>query len=127
MQHGLAAADAARVRELHSPDAGTAKALALTADFGHLVEHIDPDTLQRLRYIGPGGTYWRRGLLIGLAAGYVVGYGIGSRCGPGAAPSECTFSGMVYGTIGTGLGAGVGAAIGGSSDRPSSTLIYSVP
>jgi hypothetical protein len=99
----------------------------LVADRAHLVEHIDRGALQQLRYIGPGGSYWQRGLLVGLAGGALIGYAAGSRCGPGAAPSECSFYGMVLGTVGAGVGAAVGVGIGASIDRPSAAIIYSVP
>ncbi len=96
----------------------------LLASREHLVERIGRDDLRELRFNGPGGTYWRRGLIAGMAAGALIGYTTGSRCGPAAAPSECTLGGIVFMPVGAGLGAVAGVAIGASVDRPSARVIY---
>ena len=99
----------------------------LVVERARLLEHIDRVALRELRFAGPGGSYWKRGLLIGLAGGALIAYHIGSACGPSAPPAECQFSGIVLMPLGAALGVAVGAGIGASVDRPSSDLIYREP
>jgi hypothetical protein len=88
----------------------------LVAERAHLLEHIDRDDLQQLRYVGPGGTNWRRGLLIGaVTGGLVAGWYGGSEFAAATVP------------IGAGLGALAGGVIGRFMKRPSSAVIYQVP
>jgi len=94
-----------------------------------LVEHIDRVALRELRLTASGGSYWQRGLLIGLAGGALIMYGVASRCGPGAAPAECSgYALIIFAPIGAALGAGAGATIGASILRPSSgRVLYTAP
>jgi len=99
----------------------------LLASRTDLIERIRREDLRKLAVEGPGGSYWGRGLLAGMAAGALVAYGIGSRCGQGAAPSDCTLSGVIFMPIGAGLGAVAGGIVGGGFSRPSARAIYTAP
>jgi hypothetical protein len=107
--------------------AGVSMGSRLLTSRDHLIEQIARDDLRQLRFNGPGGSYWGRGLLVGLAAGALIAYAIGSSCGPGAAQSECSFYGLVFMPVGAGLGAAAGAGLGASVDRPSARVVYSAP
>jgi hypothetical protein len=107
--------------------AGVSIGSRLLTSRAHLIEQIARDDLRALRFDGPGGSYWGRGLLVGLAAGALIAYGVGSKCGPAAVQSECSFYGLVSMPIGAGLGAAAGAGIGASVDRPSARVIYTAP
>jgi hypothetical protein len=99
----------------------------LLASRTELIERISRDDLRKLRVEGPGGSYWGRGLLVGMAAGALVAYGIGSRCGQGAAPSDCSLGGIIYMPIGAGLGAAAGGIIGASFTASTASVVYAAP
>jgi hypothetical protein len=99
----------------------------LLASRAELIEHISRDDLRKLSAERPGGSFWGRGLLVGMAAGALAAYVIGSRCGQGAAPSDCSLAGVTYMPIGAGLGAAAGGIVGASFTGSSATVVYAAP
>jgi hypothetical protein len=89
----------------------------LVVERSRLIEGMERNTLRELRYAGPGGTYWRRGLVTGLVSGALFVSLLGFY----------DVYALAAGALAAGAGAAAGATIGVLHKRHSSEVIYSVP